>query len=144
MRKVTTAIVFMLAASLLLYAGKEETLEQLKARAAAAKPADQVGLFLQIAERQLKAADDAFNAGDAGQGHAAVTDVVSYAERAGEAARTSRKNIKNAEIHIRKIARRLDDIRRTLNFEDRAPLQAGVDRLEHVRTELLAQMFEHR
>jgi hypothetical protein len=99
---------------------------------------------LDIAELQLKAADTAFSAGEAEKGQAAVTDVVSYAERAGEAARSSRKHIKNAEIHIRKIARRLDDIRRTLNFEDRPPVQAAVDRLEHVRTELLARMFEHK
>jgi hypothetical protein len=144
MRRLTIVMLFLACSSLLVYAGKEETVEQLKARVETAKPADQVGICLEVAERQLKAADDAFNAGDADKGQSAVTDVVNYAERAGEAARASGKNLKNAEIHIRKIARRLDDIRRTLNFEDRPPLQAAVDRLEHVRTELLARMFEHK
>jgi arylsulfatase A-like enzyme len=46
MRKVTTTIVVMLAASLLVFAGKEETVEQLKARAAAAKRPNIVYLLI--------------------------------------------------------------------------------------------------
>ncbi len=42
---------------------------------------------------------------------------------------------------LRKMAAKLRDIKRTLVFEDQAPVQATVDHLEQVRTELLARMF---
>ena len=142
MRKL--ALILVLLAPVLSFAGHEESLEQLKARAEAARPADQPGLFLNIADRQLQNANEAFTAGNTEQGQQAVAEVVSYAERAGEAARVSGKHLKHTEIHVRKIAQRLDDIRRTLNFEDRAPLQQASDRLEHVRAELLTRMFEHK
>ena len=51
MRKL--ALILVLLAPVLSFAGHEESLEQLKARAEAARPADQPGLFLNIADRQV-------------------------------------------------------------------------------------------
>jgi hypothetical protein len=139
MRRASVLVVFALAASLLSLAG--DTLEQLKARAEAAHGGEQVKLCLEVANRELKLATDAFEAGDIEKGHATVEDIVTYAERAGDSARTSGKHLKKTEIEVRRIANRLDDIGRALSLDDRAPLQAAVKRLEHVRTQLLARMF---
>src|SRR6266542_4010133 len=108
MRRIAVVIAFLVASSLMSFARTEETLEQLKSRAKAANSADQPKLFLDIASRQLREADAAFTAGDAEKGHAAVQEVVTYSERAGEAARTSGKSLKQTEIGVRRIARRLD------------------------------------
>jgi hypothetical protein len=144
MRRIATLFVFVLAALLLSSAANQETLEQLKARAQKASKGEQPRLFVEVARRALQEADDAFNAGDSDRAQAGVRDVVSYSESAAEAARASRKHVKRTEISLREIARRLDQMGHTVNFDDRPPIKAAVERLEQLRTELLAQMFEHK
>jgi hypothetical protein len=39
------------------------------------------------------------------------------------------------------MAAKLRDIKRSLNFDDQAPVQAAADRLENLRTDLLSHMF---
>lgn len=141
-RKASMVVIFALATALLSLAG--ETLQQLKARVDAAHGGDQAKLCLEVASRELQQADNSFQAGDIQQGQAAVQEVVTYAERAGNAARVSGKHLKKTEIELRRIANRLDDIGRSLSFDDRVPLKAAVQRLEHVRTELLARMFDDK
>ena len=134
----------LLVAAVLAVAAEPLTVDQLKQRAAAAKVSDQPGLFMEIAEWQLKAADNAYNQGKTEQGKAAVDDVAAYCEKAGTAARTSKKHLKHTEIKVRDLSRKLEAMRRTLSFEDREPLQAAIDRLEKVRNELLTAMFGPR
>ncbi len=120
---------------------KEESLEQLKQRAEAAKLSDQPKLFLELAEFQLKAADTAYQAGNVDQGQLAVEDVAGYSEKAGSAAITSRKHMKNVEIKVRDMEHKLADIRRNVEFDDRPPLEAAINRMEKVRAALLKAMF---
>ncbi len=119
----------------------QETVEQLKERAAAAKVQEQPKLFLEVAAQQLKTADAAYNEGNVDAGRAAVDDVASYSEKAATAAISSRKHLKHTEIKIRDMAHKLDGIRRTLNFEDREPLQEAISRMEKLRSDLLNAMF---
>ena len=119
----------------------KETVQQLAARADAARPEDRPGLYIEIAERQLKAADDLFAAAKDEEAVATVKDVVTYSEKAHDAAIVARSKLKNTEIALRKMAAKLRDIKRTLGFEDQAPVQAASDRLEALRTDLLAKMF---
>lgn len=140
MRRWLTITVMLLAATLCSVAA-EETVQQLATRADAARPDDRPGLYIQIAERQLKAGDQLFVAGSDEDALAAVKDVVRYSEKAHDAAMVSRNRLKGTEIALRKMAARLRDIRRTLSFEDQAPVQAAADRLEALRSDLLARMF---
>jgi len=39
------------------------------------------------------------------------------------------------------MAKKLRDIKRSVNFEDQEPLQDAADRLEHIRSDLLTRMF---
>jgi hypothetical protein len=130
-----------LVASLLASAAKEETLEQLKARADSAKPDERPSLCIEVAERQLKAADENFTEGNLQTAHAAINDVVAYSEKASNAAIETGKKMKNTEIALRKMAEKLRDIKRTLNFDDQGPVQAAADHLESLRTDLLSHMF---
>jgi len=114
---------------------------ELKTRLANARPDDRGNLCLQIAERQVAAADKLYTDGKIEEGQAAVQDVVSYSTQAGDAVRQSGKHLKSSEITLRKMARRLTDIKHTLASQDQAPVQAAIDTLEKVRTDLLNHMF---
>ncbi len=131
----------LLASSLAAFASKPETLQDLIARAESARVDDRPGLYIEIAERQLKSADEFYTAGKVDYARTAVNDVVTYSEKAHDAATQSGKKLKNVEIAFRKMAGRLRDIKRGLNFEDQPPVQAAADRLENLRTDLLSRMF---
>ncbi|HET7442023.1 MAG TPA: hypothetical protein VFJ47_12035 [Terriglobales bacterium] len=126
----------------LAWAKKEETLEELKARAAQTSNLEErAGVCVRIAEEQVKAADKLFTEGKADEGRTALEDVVGYSEKARDAATQSGKKLKPTEIAVRKMARKLHDIKRTVAFDEQAPLQEAIDHLERVRTDLLAKMF---
>jgi hypothetical protein len=138
--RITITAIF-LAASLLAFASKPETLQQLIARADSAKLEDRPALYVEIAGRQLQSADDLYTAGKVDDARVAVQDLVTYSEKAHDAAIQTGKKLKSAEIALRKMAARLRDLKRTLNFDDQAPVQAAADRLESLRTDLLTHMF---
>ena len=131
----------LLATSVLVSASKQESLQELIARADAARLEDRPALYVEIAGRQLKSADELYTAGKVDEAQAALKDVVTYSEKAHDAAIQSGKRLKNTEIDFRKMAAKLRDIKRNLNFDDQAPVQAAADRLENLRTDLLSHMF---
>jgi hypothetical protein len=71
----------------------------------------------------------------------AVEDVVTYSEKARDAATQTKKQMKEVEIGARKMAEKLRDIKRNLAFEDQSPVKDAIDRLEAIRTTLLDEMF---
>jgi hypothetical protein len=141
MRLPITIAAILLAASVLAFAYKTETTQELIARADAARMEDRPALYTEIAERELKSADELFTAGKVDDAQTAVKDVVTYSEKAHDAAIQSGKKLKNTEIDFRKMAAKLRDIKRSLNFDDQAPVQTAADRLENLRTDLLSHMF---
>jgi hypothetical protein len=130
-----------LATSFLALASKQELLQEMIARADAARLEDRPALYVEIAERQLKSADELYTAGKVEDAQVALKDVVTYSEKAHDAAIQSGKRLKNTEIDFRKMAAKLRDIKRNLNFDDQAPVQTAADRLENLRTDLLSHMF---
>ena len=135
-------IAAVLLATCLAFAGRQETLQELMARCESAKVEDRPALCVEIAERQLKSADELYTAGKVDEARSALKDVVTYSEKAHDAAIQTGKRVKNTEIEIRKMAAKLRDIKRTVNFDDQEPLQAAADRLESLRTDLLTHMFK--
>jgi hypothetical protein len=138
-RKTITAL--LLAASTLALAAKAETLQEMIAHADAARLEDRPALYIEICEKQLKTADELYNGGKVDDARMALNDVVTYSEKAHDAAIQSEKKLKNTEIAYRKMATKLRDIKRSLNFDDQPPVQAAADRLEILRDDLLSHMF---
>jgi len=132
--------VFLLAA-FAVASGADEPLDTLKARAEKARPQDQPHLFAIIASREVGEADHFYTEGDITNAKKAVDEVVRYAERAAAAAQSSGKHLKDTEILLRQTGRRLDDVRKTLNFEDRPDVEAAVKQVEKSRQKLLNHMF---
>ena len=119
----------------------KETVEELAVRAEAARPEDRPGLYIEIAERQLKNAGQLFGENKNDQAVNAIRDIATFAEKAHDAAMVARSRLKGTEIALRKMAAKLRDLKRTLSFEDQTPVQAAADHLEGLRTDLLGQMF---
>jgi hypothetical protein len=120
---------------------RDESVDELKARAQNAAPQDRPRLYVHIAELQLTAADKLYKDGDVETARKTVEEIVSYSEKARDSATETKKHLKNVEIAVRKIAERLRDIKRTLSFEDQPAIEQAVQRLEEIRTTLLQQMF---
>jgi hypothetical protein len=140
MRNLTITLAFIFAMSIATLA-RSESLEQLKARLQRADTGQRIETCLQIARLQLDNADKLYNDGKIEQARAAITDVVSYTEQAGDSAAKSGKKLKKAEILVRQMANKLRDIKHSLNYDDQAPVQEAAEHLEKVRSSLLAAMF---
>jgi hypothetical protein len=123
------------------FTGKDETTEQLIARVEMVRPEDRPALYIEIARRKADAADKLYNDGNAETGKAALQDVLTYSKKATDSSVATGKRLKDVEITLRKMATKLRDIKRTVAFEDQAPIQQAMDELEEMRTDLLGAMF---
>src|SRR5213080_291719 len=123
MRSSMVLLTLLAGISVATYGSKQETLEQLIARAPFTRAEDQPHLYIEIARKELEAAEKSYKAGE------------------NDAARQIGKKLKDTEIALRKMAQKLRDLKRGLPYEDQGPVQAAADRLEQMRTELLSRMF---
>jgi tetratricopeptide (TPR) repeat protein len=134
----SAAIMFLLTSMAL---AATESLPDLKARADAAHGGEQAKLCLEYAHRLLEDANVLFTNGDVDKAQGEVAEVVEYSRKAADAASTSGKHLKQTEIDLRKLSKRLHDIAATLAVEDRPPLLKAVDDIEQIRADLLIRMF---
>jgi hypothetical protein len=140
-KRIGAILVCILASAVFSFGRKDETLEQLIARAEAARPDQQPDLFVEIAERELKLANDAYKASQWEQFRGALQGIVKYSDSAHSAAMHSNKRLKHTEIKIRAISNKLRDLKLNVDIDDQPGVQAALDRLEGFRTELLHSMF---
>lgn len=139
---IAVALPFVMSFVLIARAGATEpTVEDLKARVSSTELRDRPKLCVQIAERQLQTIDRSYAASDDEKGQAALQDVVTYSELARDYAVQSHKYEKQAEIAVRGMTRKLNDLMHTLPHAEQGPLQAAIGRLQRVRDDLLMAMF---
>jgi hypothetical protein len=119
----------------------EPTVEELKARLSATSIGDRPRLCLQIAQQQLAVADKLYAGAEDEKAQTALADVVAYSELARDYSIQSHKHEKQTEIAVRGMIRRLTEILHSLAHDDQAPVQDAINRLQHVRDDLLAAMF---
>jgi len=141
MRRRIPILVVILALSCAASGLDENTVAELLKRTEAAPLGDRPALYIDIAGKQLKAADDFYNAGKVDDALVAVKDVVTCSEKAHDASAQSGKRLKPTEIALRKMSVKLRDIKRTLNFDDQAPVQTAAERLQGLSDDLLSHMF---
>jgi hypothetical protein len=138
MRK-SVSITILLALALLA-AAEQKTLDQLKAEAEHAGN-DQPKLLAEVAERMIPVADKQFTDGESIKGHATVDEILQYATRAHDLAISTRKKMKETEIHLRRCRHALENMRRTLAAEDRPAVEAVEKKLEQFAEDVLEAMF---
>jgi hypothetical protein len=139
------AVVLLVASSLAalphVRAFNDENLQQLIARSESASAGERPALYIKIARLQSESADKFYQAGDPEAGNKALSDVVTYSQKASDAAASTGKKLKDTEIALRKMAEKFRDVKHNLPFDDQAPVQQAIDSLEKMRTDLLSAMF---
>ena len=121
--------------------GKGPNPEDLKTRADNAHGGDVAKLCIEYAQAELEHANDLFTEGDVEQAQAAVVSVMDYVRKGTDAAKASGKRLKQTEIELRKLQKRMKDIAESLNLDDRPPVFKSVDEIEQLRAGLLTAMF---
>jgi hypothetical protein len=121
--------------------GSEPTVEGLKARLSSTSVGDKPHVCVQIAQIQLKEADKFYAANDVEKGQAALVDVVAFSELARDYAIQSHKYQKQAEIAVRAMTRKLNELTHSLDRDDQAPVKDAIIRLQRVEDDLLKSMF---
>jgi hypothetical protein len=119
----------------------QPSVEELKAKIEKASAGERSALCLQLSEMQLDAAGRFYTTGDPEQAKSALSDVVAYAEQARDSSLQSHKHEKQSEIAIRKMVRKLSDLKHTVTHEDQPQIDDTINKLERVRDDLLTAMF---
>ncbi len=119
----------------------EPSIEELKARVAAASVGDRPKICLQIAHRQLAEADRLYEAGEPEKGQTSLADVVAFSELARDYSIQTHKHEKQTEIAVRGMTRKLNDMLHTLTHDEHPPVEDAIKRLQRVRDDLLTAMF---
>ena len=129
--------------SFLVVAGllAQQSPPDLQAQAEAAQGKKRAELFMAVAEQRLDQASRLFNEGKNDEAHEAVKKSVAASQEASDAARKSHKRLKQTEISVRLIVRRLTDLSNTLEFDDREAIKPSLEKLEEIRRQLLEEMF---
>lgn len=140
MKAILTIFVLTLAAAGATLDAQQST-DQLRAKMESSKVGAKAKFALQIAARQIEEANAAFEAGQADRGHQLVREATELVQQAGDDALEANKKVKDTEISVRKLGRRLEDIRRTVNFDDQDQIDESLTVINTVRNKLLDQMF---
>jgi hypothetical protein len=138
------AICFLLFVTWLPAFGAKDDPAEVAAKAASEPLDHQPDLYVKAAQEQLKVVDSLYDQNKVEDGRTAVQLLTEYCDKAADTAVRSGKKLKKAEIEIRKIAERLNDIQHSLSFDDQAPVKTAAQHLQDLRTELLDRMFSDK
>ena len=113
----------------------------MKAEADRAEGSHQAKLCAELAQQLVPIADHQFTEGNVAEAQKTVQEILTYANKARDAAITSRGRMKETEISLRTTQRKLEALKRTLSAEDRPPLDEVEKKLEQFRQDILNEMF---
>jgi hypothetical protein len=135
-------VVLTLAAA--LHGKDQKSVDQLRAEAEKASGGHQALLYAELAERLVDQADQQFTQGESVKAQATIQEILSVATKARDGGVSSRRKLKETEIHLRLTQRHLEDVRRTLSIDDRPEVEAVEKKLSDFRQDLLNAMFSPR
>jgi polyhydroxyalkanoate synthesis regulator phasin len=118
----------------------EEPLDKLIARAEAGGD-KQAELYVDVARRYAEEANERLAAGDFMKARDNLQSVLNYAERARATVGRSENRIKQTELKMHKLQRRLEEVARSANVDDRPPVTAAAEHVQELRSELLDLLF---
>jgi hypothetical protein len=116
-------------------------LADLEAKAAIASPNEQPYLYAELVHSMTEMATEEYEAGQEQQASASLKAAQSYASRIQGNLLRDAKKLKNAEILIRHTAFRLRELMTGASLEDRPTLEATIQQLNRVQSEMLSQVF---
>lgn len=138
MRAKVVQVVFIILSAALSIAAKDESLDALKARAFRE---NQPRLYAEVVRRQIEVANHYYTAGEVDKAQSVIAEIVDLTGKCIEAAQKNHSKLKDTELTLYKAGRRLEDVRRSLSFDDQPPVQAAVERIQKARRDLLDLLF---
>lgn len=118
-------------------------LAQLEAKAAIASPNEQPYLYAELVHSMTEVATAQYQAGDDQQAAESLKSAQGYASKIHMNLLHDAHKLKNAEILIRHTAFRLHELLSGASMETRPALEATIQQLNKVQSEMLAQVFHH-
>jgi hypothetical protein len=118
-------------------------LADLEAKAAIASPNDQPYLYAELVHCMTEIATLQYQAGDTGHASESLKSAQGYAARIHMGLLHDAKKVKDAEILIRHTGFRLRELLTGASMDDRPTLEATIQQLNQVQTELMMQVFHH-
>jgi hypothetical protein len=134
---VTTACWLLLVSSVCAQSPVEKTRE----KAEKSSTSDCAKVCFEAARQLIEASNQLYNGGDAEGGLKLMNDAVRYAKRGTDSSIESRKNEKNAEIALRKMAKRMHEVGQSLALDDRPPVFKAEDSMNDLRDQMLSALF---
>lgn len=147
MRFVAVVAAVLLPASLAWAHGMDDRvpdareLADLQAKVAAASPNEQPYLYAELVHSMTEVATAQFQAGDIDKASASLKAAQSYAGKIQMGLLRDAKKLKNAEILIRHTAFRLKELMTGASLDDRPTLEATIQQLNQVQSEMMTQIF---
>lgn len=149
MRSVAVLAAVLLPASLAMAHGMNDRvpdarqLADLEAKAAIASPNEQPYIYAELVHSMTEVATAEFQAGDQEKGSASLKAAQSYASKIQMSLLRDAKKLKSAEILIRHTAFRLKELMTGASLDDRPTLEATIQQLNQVQSEMMSQVFRH-
>ena len=116
-------------------------LADLQAKAAAASPNEQPYIYAELVHSMTEIATAQYQAGDLEHASASLKAAQSYAGKIQMSLLRDAKKLKNAEILIRHTAFRLKELMTGASLDDRPTLEATIQQLNQVQSEMMTQIF---
>ena len=111
---------------------------QLEQRAEAAQPRDQCYMFAEVLHGLTELAGRQIAAGDDLEAGTTFTRIDSVAQKMEKASGSNAKRLKNAEMLLEHITRRLTDMAHVASSDQRTATQAALQQVNHLHTQVLA------
>jgi hypothetical protein len=118
-------------------------LADLEARASVASPNEQPYIYAELVHSMTEVATAQFQSGDVEHASASLKAAQGYAGKIQMSLLRDAKKLKNAEILIRHTAFRLKELMTGASLDDRPTLEATIQQLNQVQSEMMLQIF-HR
>jgi hypothetical protein len=116
-------------------------LADLQAKAATASPSEQPYIYAELVHSMTEIATAQFQAGDEAQASASLKAAQSYAGKIQMSLLRDAKKLKSAEILIRHTAFRLKELMTGASLDDRPTLEATIQQLNQVQSQMMMQVF---
>lgn len=119
----------------------KEQVDRVRASADTTSGEECTKICMDAARQSADLANQYFTDGSVEAAQAMMKESARFAEKAAKSSVESRKREKQTEIALRKLSKHIQDIKETLNFEDRPAVQEVMDRIEAARSVVLEGMF---
>jgi len=117
------------------------TLLQMEQRADAAQPRDQCYMFAEVLHGLTELAGRQIAAGDDQDASMTLTHIDSLATKMQKASAVNAKHLKNAELLLEHVTRRLTDMSHVASADERSAMQTTMQCVDHLHTQVLAVIF---